>query len=123
MAVNRAFADAVAEEVEARGGRALVLLQDYHFYLVGRARSGERCPEALLHHFVHIPWPRPDSWRVLPPAMRERLLVGLLGNDVVGFHTERFARNFLLGCQELLGLPIDLRAMTVEVGGRTVRAR
>ncbi|MDQ1674388.1 MAG: trehalose 6-phosphate synthase [Frankiaceae bacterium] len=122
VAVNSAFADAVAEEVEARGGRALVMLQDYHFYLVaGDVRK--RCPEALLSHFIHIPWPGPDSWRVLPPYMRDKLLLGLLGSDVVAFHTERYARNFVHCCSELLGLRVDLDALTVEVDGRTVYAR
>ena len=120
--VNSAFADAVVEEVEARGGRATVMLQDYHFYLVPDLVRA-RCPDAFLHHFVHIPWPQPDAWLVLPPAMREALLRGVLGNDVVAFHTERYARNFLLGCQELLGLRVDLTDMTVDVEGRTVRAR
>ena len=65
-AVNSRFADAVAEEVEARGGKALVMLQDYHFYLVaGDVRK--RCPDALLSHFVHIQLPGPDTRRVLPP--------------------------------------------------------
>jgi trehalose 6-phosphate synthase len=122
VAVNRLFADAVATEVEARGGRALVMLHDYHFYLVGQEVRA-RCPEALLSFFLHIPWPGPDAWRVLPPPWREPLLTGLLGNDVVAFHTEGFARNFLLCCQELLGLAVDLEAMTVAVGDRTVAAR
>jgi trehalose 6-phosphate synthase len=122
VAVNRLFADAVATEVEARGGRALVMLHDYHFYLVGQ-EVRERCPEALLSFFLHIPWPGPDAWRVLPPAWREQVLNGLLGNDVVAFHTEGFARNFLLCAQELLGLPVDLEAMTVQVGDREVAAR
>ena len=121
-AVNAAFADAVAEEVEVRGGRATVMMQDYHFYLVAE-RVRERCPEVFLHHFVHIPWPQPDSWRVLPPSMREAIFEGILGNDVVAFHTERYARNFLLGCQELLDLAVDLDGLTVAVGERTVRAR
>jgi trehalose 6-phosphate synthase len=120
--VNGRFADVVADEVEARGGRALVMVQDYHFYLVAE-RVRRRCPEVYLHHFVHIPWPQPDAWRILPPSMRDTLYHGLLGNDVVAFHTEHYARNFLLGCQELLGLPTDLEEMTVSAGGRTVRAR
>jgi trehalose 6-phosphate synthase len=122
LAVNHAFADAVAEEVTARGGRALVMLHDYHFYLVAR-QVREHCPQALLSFFLHIPWPGPDAWRVLPPAWREQLLTGLLGNDVVAFHTEGFARNFLLCVQELLGLPVDLQAMTVDLGERRVAAR
>ena len=120
--VNAAFADAVAEEVEARGGRATVMVQDYHFYLVPQ-QIRARCPDAFLHHFVHIPWPQPDAWRVLPPSMREAIHHGVLGNDVLAFHTERYARNFLLGCQELLGLPVDLEKLEVRFEDRTVRAR
>ena len=120
--VNQAFAEHVIEEVEARGGYATVMVQDYHFYLVPQLVRA-RCPDAFLHHFVHTPWPQPDAWRVLPPSMREALLCGVLGNDVVAFHTERYARNFLLGCQELLGLNVDLKKLTVETEGRTVRAR
>ena len=120
--VNLAFADAVADEVEAAGGTALVMLHDYHFYLVAD-RVRERCPDALISQFIHIPWPGPDAWRVLPPSMRDRLVRGLLGCDVVAFHTEGSARNFLTTVQELLGLRVDLDAMSVEVDGRTVRAR
>ena len=120
--VNAEFADAVAEEVEARGGRATVMVQDYHLYLVPE-RVRDRCPEVFLHHFVHIPWPHPDAWRVLPPVMRRAVFSGVLGNDVVAFHSRRYARNFLLGCEELLGLPVDRSRLTVEVEGRSVHAR
>jgi trehalose 6-phosphate synthase len=122
VAVNRAFADEVSHAVEQHDGRALVLLHDYHFYLVADLVR-QRCPDVVLSHFVHIPWPGPDAWRVLPPDMREQLMHGLLGNDVVAFHTERFARNFLLCAQELLGLSINLDKMTVQVGPRTVTAK
>jgi trehalose 6-phosphate synthase len=120
--VNAAFAEAVADEVEAAGGSALVMIHDYHFYLVAD-RVRERCPDALVSHFIHIPWPGPDGWRVLPPHMREPLLRGLLGADVVAFHTEGSARNFLLSVQELLAVPVDLDTMTARVGDRTVAAR
>jgi trehalose 6-phosphate synthase len=121
-AVNQRFAEVVAEEVEAAGGRPTVMVHDYHFYLLPEQLRA-RCPEVFIHHFVHIPWPSPDAWRVLPPAMREAVITGLLGNDVVAFHTQRFARNFVLGCQELLGLTVDLEELSVAVGARTVRAR
>ncbi|MDX6230903.1 MAG: trehalose 6-phosphate synthase [Frankiales bacterium] len=122
VAVNEAFADAVAGEVEARGGRALVMLHDYHFYLVA-ARVRERCPDVTMSHFVHIPWPGPNEWTILPPSMRDPILRGLLGNDVVAFHTGRFARNFLLCVQELLGYTVNWDDLTVQVGERTVAAR
>jgi len=120
--VNRQFADAVVDEVERRGGDAIVMLQDYHFYLVGELVR-RRCPSAVISHFVHIPWPGPDGWRVLPQGMREGMLRGLLGCDVVAFHTRRFARNFMTCAQEMLDLPVDFRAGTISVPGphRTTR--
>jgi trehalose 6-phosphate synthase len=121
-AVNRRFAEVVADEVDVAGGAAIVMVHDYHFYLLP-AEVRRRCPDVVLHHFVHIPWPDPDSWRVLPPPLRNAVFRGLLGNDVIGFHTEGYARNFLLGCQELLHLSVDLSAMEVVVDGRIVRAR
>jgi len=116
VTVNEQFAAAVAEEVERHDGRAIVMLQDYHFYLVGDLVR-QRCPDAIISHFVHIPWPGPDGWRVLPPQMRDGMLRGLLGCDVVAFHTRRSARNFLTCAQEMLDLPVDFRAGTVEVPG------
>src|SRR3954469_5056974 len=127
VAVNQQFADAVVEEVERRGGRALVMLHDYHFYLVGQMVR-ERCPDAIISHFVHIPWPTTDLWRVLPPRMRDALLNGLLGCDVVAFHTRRFARNFLFCTQAICDLDVDYRAGAVHLTGddgqpRVVAAR
>ncbi|MBA3653442.1 MAG: trehalose-6-phosphate synthase [Actinobacteria bacterium] len=120
--INRAIGEAAAEEVERAGGRALVMIHDYHFYLVG-PEIRRRCPDALVHHFIHIPWPQPDAWRVLPGWMRRRLIEGLLACDIVAFHTERFARNFVLTCRELLDLRVDMDSLTVDVGDRTVAAR
>jgi trehalose 6-phosphate synthase len=116
VTVNEQFAEAVAEEVERVGGRAVVMLQDYHFYLVGELVR-QRCPDAIISHFVHIPWPGPDGLRVLPVKMRDGMLRGLLGCDVVAFHTRRSARNFLTCAQEMLDLPVDFRAGTITVPG------
>lgn len=122
VVANRLAAEAVIEQVHRVGGRAAVLLHDYHFYLVGE-QVRAACPDVLLSHFVHIPWPGPDAWLVLPPDFREPLLRGLLGCDIVAFHTGSDARAFLLCVQELLGLPVDLEQLSVSVGDRTVRAR
>jgi trehalose 6-phosphate synthase len=122
VAVNEQFADAVIEEVESRDGKAIVLLQDYHFYLVGQ-RVRDACPDAVISHFVHIPWPAADAWRTLPPDLRDPLLRGLLGCDVVAFHTERFAGNFLSSVADLLGLRVHRSDRSVETDGRRVRSR
>ena len=91
-AVNRAFADAVVEELD-RGEPAAVFFHDYHLYLApGLVRAAR--PESLLAHFVHIPWPQSDYWYVLPKRLRHAVHEGLLANDIVGFHTSRWRRNF-----------------------------
>src|SRR5207247_444512 len=67
----------------------------------------ERRPDALLSHFVHIPWAETDYWHVLPQHLRRAIHDGLLANDIVGFHTERWRRNFLRSCEDILGAEVD----------------
>ena len=55
--------------------------------------------------------------------MRTRLIRGLLGSDVVAFHTQRYARNFVTCCEELLGLEVDRDEMSAKIDGRMVLAR
>jgi trehalose 6-phosphate synthase len=85
----------------------------------------ERAPDAVLAHFVHIPWPQPDYWRVLPDPIRRALHEGVLANDVVGFHTARWARNFLRSCEDIVGAEVDFTASEARLNGHTtaVRAR
>jgi len=97
--VNAAFADAVA--ATAPEGAA-VLVQDYHLALVGRDLA-ERRPDLACVHFAHTPFATPTWLRVLPPAMVEDLLTGLVAHTAVGFHTERWAADFRACCREVLG--------------------
>jgi trehalose 6-phosphate synthase len=121
-AVNQRFADAIVDAVEAWNGPSLVMIQDYHLYLVG-GMVRQRCREADLDHFVHIPWPQPDGWRVLPSWLRDPVFTGLLGNDIVTFQTDRDADHFVEGCREFLGLPASRADRVVQFGGREVRVR
>jgi len=116
LPVNEAFADAVAAELD-RDPDATVFLHDYHLYLAPRLIR-ERRPGAVMSHFVHIPWPQSDYWHVLPEHLRRAVHEGLLANDIVGFHTQRWKRNFLRSCEELLGAEVDDRAGTVTYEGR-----
>src|SRR5207247_2953302 len=99
--VNAGFADAVAAELEQQPDSP-VFFHDYHLYLALRLVR-ERAPDALLAHFVHIPWPQPDYWHVLPRAMRREIHDGLLANDVIGFHSQRWRVNFLRSASDLVG--------------------
>ena len=117
--VNADIARAVVEQVEGRD-RPLVMLHDYHLYTAPKLIREAR-PDAILHHFVHIPWSQPDSWLVLPAWIRERVFDGLLANDIIGFHTDLYCRNFLSGCEQLMGYEVDYEAVTVtHPGGQTM---
>lgn len=123
LAINELFAEAVCRELERpEGEKPLVMLQDYHLYTCP-AIVRERHPDAFLHHFIHIPWPQSDAWRVLPRGVREAVIGGLLANDIVAFHTRKYVRNFLVCCEELLGLKVDHQRSLVEVDGREVWVR
>jgi trehalose 6-phosphate synthase len=104
VAVNRLFAEAIVEQVRAMSRPTLVMLQDYHLYLVARfVRTKMRPSERpTLLHFVHIPWPGTEYWRILPPAMRQAILDGLCAVDVLGFQTREDGLNFIRTCQSYL---------------------
>ncbi len=98
------------------------MVHDYHLYtlpdLVRRAR-----PDVFLHHFIHIPWTQSDAWRVLPSRIREEIFAGLLANDIIGFHTRSYRRNFLQCCEDLMELEVDYERGTVRYGEREVWVR
>jgi trehalose 6-phosphate synthase len=119
--VNDDLAHAVLEEIDGQEG-AVVMLHDYHLYTAPRTIREAR-PDAFLHHFIHIPWSQPDSWRVMPRDMREDLYEGILANDIIGFHTNLYRRNFLLCCRELFDLDVDDAAGVVHFEGRDVWVR
>jgi trehalose 6-phosphate synthase len=119
--VNRGFADAVLSELE-REPDAAVFFHDYHLY-AAPAFVREHAPGTLLAHFVHVPWPLPDYWRVLPEPIRRAVHEGLLASDVVSFHTRRWRRNFLRSCEDVLDLEVDWRAYEAPVDGRRVAVR
>jgi trehalose 6-phosphate synthase len=120
--VNFCLADRIVEVARASEKTPLVLIQDYQLYLVA-SMVRERLPGALLQHFVHIPWPTPQYWTILPRAIRDAIVHGILGNDIVGFQTHRDVTNFLLTCEQNLGLKIDYRGSSVFYQGRTIRVR
>src|SRR3954463_12548880 len=114
--VNEGFADAVIEELEA-APEVPVFFHDYHLYLAPRFVR-ERAPDALLAHFVHIPWPQPDYWHVLPEPMRRAVHEGLLANDVIGFHADRWRINFLRSARDLTGAESDFVEHQAHHDGR-----
>ncbi|WP_296747114.1 trehalose-6-phosphate synthase [Mesorhizobium sp.] len=112
-AVNRKFADTVV--AEARNERPIVLVQDYHFALLPRMIR-ERLPEAIVITFWHIPWPNSEVFSICP--WRERILDGLLGSSIIGFHTQFHANNFTESVDRFMESRIERADAAVSYGGQ-----
>jgi trehalose 6-phosphate synthase len=120
--VNDRFAKAAAEQLEQGGRHTAVMVHDYQLFLVPEGIR-RRVPDALIQHFTHVPWPQPDSWRVLPTDVRTAIHESLLAADVVGLHTDRYVRSFLQCVEEFTDARVDRGSATCEFRGRTVRVR
>ncbi|MEW5869602.1 MAG: trehalose-6-phosphate synthase [Chloroflexota bacterium] len=102
--VNRLFAEALVDLSRQSSGSTLVMLQDYHLYLVpGFIRQMlPRRQRPTILQFIHIPWPGPEYWGILPPTMRQAILKSLCAVDVLGLQTSDDALNFIRTCETYL---------------------
>ena len=127
---NRAFAEALA--AEAADG-ATVMVQDYHLFLVPKMLREMR-PDLRIGHFTHTAWVPPDYFRMLPDDIAEAILEGMLGADVLGFHTQRWAADFVDCCRVILDrdvadvvavfpLGIDVAALKERAHARDTETR
>ena len=112
---NDAFAAAAARLVRAGDP---VWVHDYHLLLLGQ-RLRERDHRGPLGLFVHVPFPGPDIWFILPWATE--LVTAILAFDLVGFHTPAFAANFLACAAAVPG--VTVRGDTADYRGRSTRVR
>jgi trehalose 6-phosphate synthase len=99
VAINKQFAEVIADSVRDTGRPVLVFPQDYHLYLVPLFLREMLGDQVQIQPFVHIPWPGPDAWRILPEKMRSTLLHSMLQSDRIGFQTTRDAFNFVQCCR------------------------
>ncbi len=106
--VNARFAEAVLEELEGQSG--FVFIQDYHFALLAQMIREKR-PDAVTALFWHIPWPNPEAFRVCPQATK--ILEGLLGNDILGFHIRYHCLNFMESVDRFLESRISAETSSV----------
>ena len=120
---NQAIADAVNAEIELEDSPAVVMLHDYQLYLAP-ALIRKNHPSLVIQHFIHIPWPDVRCWQFLPGNIIQAIYGGLISNDIIGFQTERDARNFLEGARTLLeGALVDFEEGTIWWQGRRIQAR
>lgn len=108
--VNGKFAQTVVSEIK-KLHKPIILIQDYHFALLPRMIKKNR-PDALIGVFWHIPWPNSESFSICP--FRKELLDGILGADLIGFHTQLHCNNFIDTVGHELESLIDWEQFAVE---------
>ena len=124
VVISENFAEAVGSTLEAIGGEEpVILVHDYQLYMVPHALRERLGDDPFISLFVHIPWPDPETWRVLPRYVREGALRSLLKANVVAFHTEGYARNFVRTAQEVLGVKTNEGEGVINLGDREVWVR
>ena len=107
-AVNQKFANAILEQSDDDD---IIWVHDYQLMLVPQMVKEKR-PEATIGFFLHIPFPSYEIFRTLP--WREEVLEGLLGADLIGFHTYDYERHFLSSVRRLLGLDVSFNDVYLE---------
>lgn len=113
--VNQKFADAVLEEIKNQD-RPLVLVQDYQLALVPRMIKAVR-PGAVIGIFWHIPWPNSESFSICPT--KKEILDGMLGADLIGFHTQLYCNNFIDTVSRELESLIDFERFSITRNNHT----
>jgi trehalose-6-phosphate synthase len=112
--VNEIFANAVLEEIKNEE-EPFILVQDYHFALLPMLIKEQR-PDAKVAIFWHIPWPNPESFGICP--WQKELLSGMLGADLIGFHTQYHCNNFLETVNNLLESRVIWENFSVKIGNQ-----
>ena len=113
-AVNQKFADAILEKA---GEDDIIWVHDYQLMLVPQMVREQR-PNISIGFFLHIPFPSFEIFRTMP--WREEVLMGLLGSDLIGFHTYDYERHFLSSVRRILGLEVSFNDIYLD--NRVIKA-
>lgn len=108
VSVNQKFAEVVAKETEENGQ---VWIHDYHLFLVPKILRKLR-PDLKIGFFLHTPFPSSEIFRALPE--RNEVLEGLLGCDLIGFHTFSYLRHFRSSLLRILGVESEAEGVWQE---------
>ncbi len=106
--VNQKFADVVLENLDDGD---TVWVHDYQLLLLPDLIRKKK-PGISIGFFLHIPFPSYEVFRTIP--CREELLKGMLGADLLGFHTYDYERHFLSSVQRILGHEINFNNINVD---------
>lgn len=114
--VNKRFAERAVDE--AGQGDAL-WIQDFHLALTPRMIRAKRA-DLPIGIFWHVPFPPVELYMVFP--WRKELLEGMLGSDLIGFHTRGYATHFLDACERVLGAQVNRKTGEIRYQGHVTHA-
>ncbi|MFO7880238.1 MAG: bifunctional alpha,alpha-trehalose-phosphate synthase (UDP-forming)/trehalose-phosphatase [Bacteroidota bacterium] len=106
--VNQIFADTIASQLTEDD---VVWIHDYHLMLLPEMLR-EKLPNLGIGFFLHIPFPSYEVFRLLP--WRDELIRGMLGSDLIGFHTYDYERHFRSCAHRLLGYDADFNFIKLK---------
>ena len=110
--VNELYAKAILTEITEMES-PFILVQDYHFALLPMLIKQVR-PDARVAIFWHIPWPNPESFGICP--WKREILTGMLGADLIGFHTQFHCNNFLETVNNSIESRVIWENFSVKIG-------
>ncbi len=105
--VNRIFADKIIQNLK---GNEKIWIHDYHLLLLP-SMIKKKNPDVSIGFFLHIPFPSFEVFRILP--WRRPIIKGMLGADLIGFHTFDYVRHFISSVRRLMGYDIDFNKITL----------
>jgi trehalose 6-phosphate synthase/phosphatase len=108
--VNEIYCNAVME-VAKEGD--IIWVHDYHLMLLPELIR-KRMEQATIGFFLHIPFPSYEVFRLLPREWRKKIMEGLYGADLVGFHTHDYTTYFLRSTSRILGLHSNMGELYYE---------
>ncbi len=112
--VNQAFARAVVDQAQSNEMPPVVIGHDYHLYLLPEMVRQE-IPDALIQHFIHIPWPTPRYWQMIPSYITRQICSSLVCADIVGFQTTQDRQSFLDTVEEFVpGAKVDRNQHSIQ---------
>lgn len=117
--VNNKFAQNLLAEIEGVE-RPLILVQDFHFALLPKIVKASR-PDAQICLFWHVPFPNAESFSICP--FRREILEGMLGSDILGFHTQQHCNNFMDTVGKEVESLIDLERFAITREGHTTHIK
>jgi trehalose 6-phosphate synthase/phosphatase len=80
-----------------------IWIHDYHLLLLPEMLRAKR-PDASIGFFLHIPFPSYEIFRLLPARWKKKLLRGIMGADLIGFHTHDYVQHFIQSVRMILGV-------------------